>query len=121
VSICGQILNAVARVVAICSCRSWLIFEFVIAGQSRTGHKTLASALDCDIYFAHPYHSWERGLNEHTNGLIRQYLPKRTPFDGVSQKQLDKIVEKINNRPRKVLDYRTSNEVFSEHKFALQI
>jgi IS30 family transposase len=61
-------------------------------GKEFVGHKTLASALDCDIYFAHLYHSWERGLNEHTNGLIRQYLPKRTPFVGVSQKRgIDKF------------------------------
>jgi IS30 family transposase len=51
-----------------------------------------------DIYIAHPYHSWERGLNEHTNGLIRQYQPKKTPFDRLTSKQLDQIVDKINNR-----------------------
>jgi IS30 family transposase len=66
-----------------------------------------------NIYFAHPYRSWERGLNEHTNGLIRRYLPKKIPFDTPTQKQLDKIVDKINNRPRKVLGYLTPYEVFS--------
>ncbi|MDR3115958.1 MAG: hypothetical protein LBU25_10620, partial [Treponema sp.] len=65
--------------------------------------------------FAHPYHSWERGLNEHTNGLIRQYLPKKVPFDTLTQRQLDKIVDTINNRPRKVLGYLTPYEVF-RHK-----
>jgi IS30 family transposase len=53
------------------------------------------------------------GLNEHANGLIRQYLPKKIPFDGLTQKQLEKIVAKINNRPLKVLDYLTPYEVFS--------
>jgi IS30 family transposase len=53
-----------------------------------------------DIYFAHPYHSWERGLNEHTNGLIRQYLPKKIPFDELTPNQLEKIVVKNNNRRR---------------------
>jgi IS30 family transposase len=61
----------------------------------RTG--ALSQALALDIYFAHPYHSWERGLNGHTNGLIRQYLPNKIPFDRLTQKQLDKIVDKINN------------------------
>ncbi|MDR2741184.1 MAG: IS30 family transposase, partial [Treponema sp.] len=54
-----------------------------------------------------------RGLNEHTNGLIRQYPPKKIPFDGLTPKQLEKIVDKNNNRPRKVLDYLTPYEVFS--------
>jgi IS30 family transposase len=65
------------------------------------------------IYFAHPYHSWERGLNGHTNGLIRQYLPKKIPFNTLTPKELDKIVEKINNRRRKVLGCLTPYEVFS--------
>jgi IS30 family transposase len=49
-------------------------------------HKSLSQALGVDIYFVHPYHSWERGLNEHTNGLIRQYLPKKILFDTLTQK-----------------------------------
>jgi IS30 family transposase len=82
-------------------------------GKEFATHKSLSQALGIDIYFAHPYHSWERGLNEHTNGLLRQYLPKKIPFDTLTQKQLDKIVAKINNRPRKVLGYRTPYEAFS--------
>jgi IS30 family transposase len=88
-------------------------------GKEFAAHTALSEALSIDIYFAHPYHSWERGLNEHTNGLIRQYLPKKTPFDTLTQKQLDKIVAKINNRPRKVYrirsirGYLTPYEVFS--------
>jgi IS30 family transposase len=82
-------------------------------GKEFAGHKSLSQALGINIYFAHPYHSWERGLNEHTNGLIRQYLPKKIPFNTLTQKQLDKIVAKINNRPRKVLGYLTPYEVFS--------
>ena len=82
-------------------------------GKEFAAHKALSQALALDIYFAHPYHSWERGLNEHTNGLIRQYLPKKIRFDDLTQKQLDKIVAKINNRPRKVLGYLTPYEVFS--------
>jgi IS30 family transposase len=82
-------------------------------GKEFAAHKSLSQALGIDIYFAHPYRSWERGLNEHTNGLLRQYLPKKIPFDTLTQKQLDKIVAKINNRPRKVLGYLTLYEVFS--------
>jgi IS30 family transposase len=62
-------------------------------GKEFAAHKSLSQALGLDIYFAHPYRSWERGLNEHTNGLIRQYLPKKIPFDTLTQKQLDKIVD----------------------------
>jgi IS30 family transposase len=82
-------------------------------GKEFAGQSSLSQALSIDIFFAHPYHSWERGLNEHTNGLIRQYLPKKVPFDTLTQRQLDKIVDKINNRPRKVLGYLTPYEVFS--------
>jgi IS30 family transposase len=82
-------------------------------GKEFAAHAGLSEALSIDIFFAHPYHSWERGLNEHTNGLIRQYLPKKVSFAALTQKQLDKIVAKINNRPRKVLGYLTPYEVFS--------
>jgi IS30 family transposase len=82
-------------------------------GKEFTAHKSLSQYPGTGICFAHPYRSWERGLNEHTNGLIRQYLPKKIPFNTLTQKQLDKIVAKINNRPRKVLGYLTPYEVFS--------
>jgi IS30 family transposase len=55
-------------------------------GKEFAAHKALSEAIAADIYFAHPYHSWERGLNEHTNGLIRQYLFKKIPFDTLTQK-----------------------------------
>lgn len=64
------------------------------------------------IYFAYPYHSWERGTNENTNGLLRQYFPKKSPFKDLSQKDLDKKVKLINTRPRKRLNYLTPEEVF---------
>jgi IS30 family transposase len=57
-------------------------------GKEFAAHKELSQALGIDVYFAHPYRSWERGLNEHTNGLIRQYLPKKIPFDTPTQKQI---------------------------------
>ncbi|MDR1985341.1 MAG: IS30 family transposase [Treponema sp.] len=89
-------------------------------GKAFSGYKGLSHDLGCDSYVAHPYHSWERGLNEHPNGLIRPYLPKGTSFERLTQGQLDRIVERINDRPRKALGYLTPNEVFSEHLFALQ-
>jgi IS30 family transposase len=58
------------------------------SGKEFAGHKSLSQALGIDICFAHPYRSWERGLNEHTNGLLRQYLPKKIPFNTLTQKQL---------------------------------
>jgi len=64
------------------------------------------------IYFCNPYHSWERGLNEHTNGLIRQYLPKQTDFTQVKRKQIRFIQDRLNSRPRKSLGYKTPSEVF---------
>ena len=65
-----------------------------------------------DIYFANPYHSWERGLNEHTNGLLRQFFPKGTNLKIVEPEEVERAVNLINNRPRKCLDYRIPNEVF---------
>jgi IS30 family transposase len=82
-------------------------------GKEFAAPQSLSQALGLDIYFARPYHSWELGLNEHTNGLIHQYLPKKIPFDTLTQKQLYKIVDKTNNRPRKVLGCLTPYEVFA--------
>ncbi|MBP3886096.1 IS30 family transposase, partial [Zhenhengia yiwuensis] len=65
-----------------------------------------------EIYFADPYASWQRGTNENTNGLIREFYPKKYNFSGITQDDLNEIVTKINNRPRKCLGYKTPNEVF---------
>jgi IS30 family transposase len=72
----------------------------------------LQSAWKTQVFFARPYASWQRGLNEHTNGLVRQYFPKGTDLTGISAKNLQKIEDLLNNRPRKVLDYRTPAEIF---------
>ena len=64
------------------------------------------------FYFATPHHSWERGTNENTNGLIRQYLPKRQSMKKLRQKRCDDIAEELNNRPRKRYDYKTPNQCF---------
>jgi len=81
-------------------------------GKEFSKHQQMARALGVQCYFANPYHSWERGLNEHTNGLIRQFFPKGTNFKIVKQQQVDRVVDLINHRPRKSLGYRTPHEVF---------
>ena len=85
-------------------------------GKEFAYHAEIKKALNSDNYFAHPYHSWERGLNENHNGLIRQYLPKGTEFHDINYKQVMKIQEKLNNRPRKTLGYKTPNEVYEAMK-----
>jgi transposase, IS30 family len=69
--------------------------------------------LDAKAYFAHPYHSWERGLNENTNGLIRQYFPKGTSFDKLSIEDVKRVEDLLNTRPRKCLAYQTPNDTYN--------
>jgi IS30 family transposase len=72
----------------------------------------LEKKLEVPIYFAHPYHAWERGTNENTNGLLRQYLPKGTDLGQVPDEQLQSHVRQINHRPRKCLDFQSPFEIF---------
>jgi IS30 family transposase len=81
-------------------------------GREFAQHQSIAQQLKADFYFAHPYASWERGLNENTNGLVRQYFPKKSDFSKITDRQINKVVERLNNRPRKTLGYKTPNEVF---------
>lgn len=81
-------------------------------GKEFAYHKEIAEYLSAAVYFAHPYHSWERGLNENTNGLLRQYFPKNTNLKLVTDEQVKEAVDQLNNRPRKCLEYKTPNEVF---------
>jgi IS30 family transposase len=83
-------------------------------GKEFAEHKQLGESLGGDIYFAKPYHSWERGLNENTNGLLRQYFPKGMDFRKITRYQLKKVERELNARPRKTLDYRTPQEVMRE-------
>jgi transposase, IS30 family len=87
-------------------------------GKEFSGHQKLAEALDLSCYFANPSHSWERGLNEHTNGLLRQFFPKGTNFKILKAETLQLVVDLINRRPRKSLDYRTPYEVLCSHPSA---
>jgi IS30 family transposase len=81
-------------------------------GREFAHHQKIAQQLKADFYFAHPYSSWERGLNENTNGLVRQYFPKKSEFSKITDKQINQVVTRLNNRPRKTLGYKTPNEVF---------
>ena len=81
-------------------------------GLEFANHKNISQAFDCEYYFCHPYSSWERGLNEYTNGLIRQYIPKGTSFQNITSEYIQMVEDKLNNRPRKSLNWKTPNEVF---------
>jgi transposase, IS30 family len=81
-------------------------------GKEFSWHELISELLKTDCYFATPYHSWERGLNEHTNGLVRQYFPKSTNLKKISEAALNFVAERLNSRPRKVLGYKTPKEVF---------
>jgi IS30 family transposase len=81
-------------------------------GLEFANHQNISKALDYKHYFCHPYSSWERGLNEYTNGLIRQYIPKGTSFENITLEYIKMIEDKLNNRPRKALNWKTPNEVF---------
>ena len=81
-------------------------------GKEFARHQEMATALQANFYFAHPYSSWERGLNENTNGLIRQYFPKKHDFTTITEKDIFMVMNKLNNRPRKCLGFKTPNQVF---------
>ena len=81
-------------------------------GKEFAFHQEFSAALQAECFFAHPYQAWERGLNENTNGLIRQYLPKGTDFDTLNQKDISLIMDKLNNRPRKSLGFNTPKKLF---------
>lgn len=83
-------------------------------GKEFSMHEIMAAVLNANVYFAKPYHSWERGLNENTNGLVRQYFPKKNSFDNISEHDLQLVAKKLNHRPRKCLGYKTPFEIFSK-------
>jgi len=86
-------------------------------GKEFCQHEQIAAGLQARIYFAHPYSSWERGLNENTNGLVRQYFPKKHDFARITNAEVQHVEDRLNNRPRKTLGYRTPNEVFFKERF----
>jgi len=85
-------------------------------GKEFCQHEQITAALHAPIYFAHPYASWERGLNENTNGLVRQYFPKKHDFARITNAEVGRVEDLLNDRPRKTLGYRTPNEVFFKER-----
>ena len=81
--------------------------------------KKIAQSLECAVYFADPYCSWQRGLNEHTNGLLRQYWPKSTDFKKVQQVSVEHVLAELNERPRKKLDYQTPARLMAKQMAAI--
>ncbi|MDZ7938629.1 MAG: IS30 family transposase [Rhodoferax sp.] len=81
-------------------------------GKEFAQHERVASSLNADFFFAHPYASWERGANENMNGLIRQFFPKKMAFDSIQQKDIAFAMDRLNHRPRKCLGFKTPHEVF---------
>jgi IS30 family transposase len=81
-------------------------------GREFARHQQIAAKLQADFYFAHPYASWERGLNENTNGLVRQYFPKGTDFTRITDTEIEWVMQRLNHRPRKTLEFQTPHQVF---------
>lgn len=88
-------------------------------GKEFSGHERIALKSGCSVYFADPYASWQRGTNEKTNGLLRQYFPKGGDFSTMTVESVSKVAAKINLRPRKRLGWKTSYEVYAEVSVAL--
>jgi len=88
-------------------------------GKEFAYHDQIAKSLECDVYFAHPYSSWERGLNENTNGLLRQYFPKDTNFNEMSNAAVAKAIRMLNDRPRKLLGFKTPAYLMQQEMAAL--
>jgi len=89
-------------------------------GKEFAEHVRIAETLKANFYFAHPYSAWERGTNENTNGLVRQYFPKKTDFSKVTLPEIKVAVDKLNHRPRKCLDFKSPFEVFFDQLVALE-
>ena len=81
-------------------------------GKELAGHLDISKTLQAQCFFATPYHSWERGLNEHTNGLIRQYFPKSCDLSKLTNEEIQRVEDALNDRPRKVLQFKKPREVF---------
>lgn len=106
----GLVKNAIVQ--ALHSVKEWVKTITFDNGREFCQHGDIAQQLDCETYFAKPYSSWQRGLNENHNGLLRQYFPKPSPLDNVTQQELGAATNEMNRRPRKSLNYQTPLEVF---------
>ena len=90
-------------------------------GREFARHQWLSKRLRLDVYFAHAYSAWERGTNENTNGLLRQYVPKKSTMKSLTPSLLSSYVRKLNARPRKCLNYRTPAEELHQRPVALRM
>jgi IS30 family transposase len=88
-------------------------------GEKFAYYEEMTEDLKCDVFFADPYYSWQQGLNENTNGLLRQYWPKITDFKKVSQSAVQDVMVKLNDRPTKKLNYKTPAKLMAEHIVAI--
>ena len=95
---------------------AWVFTLTTDNGKEFAWHQQIAATLQAEYYFAHPYASWERGLNENTNGLVRQYCPKKSDFSQLKREDIKAIAHRLNHRPRKILGYRTPFEVFFQQQ-----
>ena len=101
--------------------QEWMPFLKTITadnGKEFAEHQAISKALGIPFFFAHPYHSWERGANENLNGLIRQYIPKKTNFSTITDEYIQFIEDELNNRPRKRFNYESPNYMFNLKKVA---
>lgn len=97
--------------------KDWKPYLFTITsdnGKEFTEHQTISKLLGIKFYFARPYHSWERGSNENLNGLIRQYIPKKTNFDTISDDYIQFVENELNNRPRKRFNFKSPLTIFKQ-------
>lgn len=92
--------------------KPWLKTITTDNGKEFAQHQDIAKSLEIDYFFAHPYHSWERGANENFNGLLRQYFPKKYDFNLITKEDLQAVEDKLNNRPRKRCGFLTPNQVY---------
>ena len=111
----GKIKAEVTAAIIKVLCRSKRYLKTITYdnGKEFAGHRDIAKKLGVHCYFATPYHSWERGLNEHTHGLVRQYVPKGMPFDNITQRDVINVENIFNHRPREILNLHTPYEVFT--------
>jgi IS30 family transposase len=89
-------------------------------GKEFARHQELEAATNMQVYFAEPYSSWQRGLNENTNVLLRQYFPKGSDFRKLTPAEIERAMKELNHRPRKRLNYQTPHEILMQHIVALQ-
>jgi len=90
-------------------------------GKEFAEHQRLTDTLGTEVYFAQPYASWQRGLNENTNGLLRQFFPKGTDFTRISRRQVARVEQLLNERPRKTLGYKTPSEVLNKKCVTIKV